>query len=149
MRNEHMQKLLQQCGVQLLASGGGLYTYNNMDIRVEGDSNGAHIYLFYCVGTWPAHPPMALVENILKANFLGAATRGGHLGLQGERGALIYSLRVETAVLNVQSLQNTLHLFATTALELVQSIEDWNKADPRTEALQQEIILPIMAGIRV
>ncbi len=149
MRNDKIRKIVQECGVNILANGRGVYTYNSMDIHLECDISGESVYLFYCVGTWPAHPPIALVENILKANFFGASTRGGHLGLQGEHGALVYSLRLNATSLTAQTLQNAVHLFANTAVELAKNVEDWSKSDTQAIHLQQEIISPLMVGIRV
>ncbi len=137
MHNNILHELLQKLDVQFSENGGAVYTCQGMDIQLQADSNGQNIYLFYCVGTWPEQPSTTFTKKILHANFFGAITKGGHLGLYEENKTLIYSLRLTADTLDIHSLQNALHLFATTALELMQHIATW-QGDAQPEGQGQE-----------
>ncbi len=152
MYNKNIHQLLQQVKAQFPEEGGAIYSCQGMDIQIQADTNGQNLYLFYCVGTCPEQPSAAFMEKMLRANFFGAMTKGGHLGLYEKTNALIYSLSLTAATLDAHSLQNALHLFATTTLELIHYIETWQK-----EAQSQEKKAPTadlsslahFAGMRV
>ncbi len=145
MLKKNTLQLLQEIGVQSASQNTLKYVYGGVEIHLEGDREGKGLYLFYCVGNWPAQPSTTFTQNILNANLLGMGTKGGHLGLYKEQKTLIYSLRLDTENLNEHVLQNSLQTFAVTALDLVQKVQEWSKNSSHSDTKLQDIPFPLQA----
>lgn len=113
-------RLLTEAGAVPGGENHAVYDCNGLHIHMQYDEGGDTVLLYVHLGFLPEHTDKQTYEYMLELNFLGTALGGGHVGLHGPSRSLAYSLRLNVAQHNAQSLQNALHLFAGHALELLE-----------------------------
>lgn len=110
--------------IALHAEGYALVHVAGVAVNVEYDETRDRLYLYASLGRLPEGAPSALYEAVLEADFLGAGTAGGHIGLYGPMRVLAYSLSLDAARLDARETANALNLFAARCAEWIGKVEE-------------------------
>ena len=110
--------------IALDAEGYALVHVAGVAVNVEYDEMRDRLYLYASLGRLPEGAPSALYEAVLEADFMGAGTAGGHIGLYGPTRVLAYSLSLDAARLDARETANAFNLFAARCVEWIAKVEE-------------------------
>lgn len=110
--------------IALDAEGYALVHVAGVAVNVEYDEMRDRLYLYASLGRLPEGAPSALYEAVLEADFMGAGTAGGHIGLYGPTRVLAYSLSLDAARLDARETANAFNLFAARCAEWIAKVEE-------------------------
>ncbi len=110
--------------VVLDEKGHALIPVNGVSINMEYDERREKLYLYASLGSVPEGTPSAVYEAMLEADFMGADTAGGHIGLHGPTRILAYSLSLDMARLDVREMTNAFNLFVSNVAEWTVRVEE-------------------------
>ena len=104
--------------------GYALTRVNGVSLNMEYDERREKLYLYASLGSVPEGTSSAVYEAMLEADFLGADTAGGHIGLHGATRILAYSLSLDVARLDEREMANAFNLFVANVVEWANRLEE-------------------------
>ena len=131
MSRAHVEDMLNRALGEMLSApvvlderGYALTRVNGVSINMEYDERREKLYLYASLGSLPEGASAAVCEAMLKADFMGADTGGGHIGLHGPTRILAYSLSLDMARPDARELANAFNLFVANVVEWADKVEE-------------------------
>lgn len=120
------QLLMQEYGQTVSFINQDTAVLSIADTLINIEQHNEQLFCYTSLGVLPSDAGAALYDILLQENFLGLATRGGHIGVHKDTRIITYSVTLDFATVDAYKLRNCIENFVQKAQEELQCIQDIN-----------------------